>query len=147
MAQEKVFRAGAAIIDVTPTKLPVIVNGGMAERLAHKVVDPLHARCLVLDDGRTQVAIAVVDSCLIPRALLDKAKESVDNLLSKTVKKTPVPKTESQKSYGSESGSITPYQSFAPVEEGMSMKIKIMIGGVALLVIGGIAFAINKKRG
>ena len=75
MAQEKVFRAGAAIIDVTPTKLPVIVNGGMAERLAHKVVDPLHARCLVLDDGRTQVAIAVVDSCLIPRALLDKAKE------------------------------------------------------------------------
>jgi len=74
MAQEKVFRAGAAIIDVTPTKLPVIVNGGMTERLAHKVVDPLHARCLVLDDGRTQLAIAVVDSCLIPRPLLDKAK-------------------------------------------------------------------------
>jgi len=74
MPQKKVFRAGAAIIDVTPTKLPVIVNGGMTERLAHKVVDPLHARCLVLDDGRTQLAIAVVDSCLIPRALLDKAK-------------------------------------------------------------------------
>lgn len=81
------------------------------------------------------------------KSWLDKAKESVDNLLSKTVKRTPVPKTESQKSYGSESGSIAPYQSFAPVEEGMSMKIKIMIGGVALLVIGGIAFAINKKRG
>ena len=74
MPQKKLFRAGAAIIDVTPAKLPVIVNGGMTERLAHKVVDPLHARCLVLDDGRTQVAIAVVDSCLIPRALLDKAK-------------------------------------------------------------------------
>lgn len=69
-----VFRAGAVAIDVTPQTLPVIVNGGMAERMADKVVDPLHARCLVLDDGRTQLAIAVVDSCLIPRALLDKAK-------------------------------------------------------------------------
>ncbi len=74
MPQKKLFRAGVAIIDVTPTKLPVIVNGGMTERKAGKVVDPLHARCLVLDDGRTQLAIAVVDSCLIPRALLDKAK-------------------------------------------------------------------------
>jgi len=70
----RVFRAGAFAIDVTPRNLPVIVNGGMAERTAEKVVDPLHARCLVLDDGRTQVAIAVVDNCLIPRALLDEAK-------------------------------------------------------------------------
>ena len=74
MAEKQVFRAGAALIDVTPTELPVIVNGGMTERRADKVVDPLHARCLVLDDGRTQLAIAVVDSCLIPRAVLDKAK-------------------------------------------------------------------------
>jgi len=69
-----VFRAGAFAIDVTPKHLPVIVNGGMTERIADKVVDPLHARCLVLDDGRTQLAVAVVDSCLIPRALLDQAK-------------------------------------------------------------------------
>ncbi len=70
----RMFRAGAFAIDVTPRKLPVIVNGGMTERTADKVVDPLHARCLVLDDGRTQVAVAVVDNCLIPRALLDAAK-------------------------------------------------------------------------
>ena len=69
-----VFRAGATVIDVTPRQLPVIVNGGMSERTADKVVDPLHARCLVLDDGRMQVAVAVVDNCLIPRALLDEAK-------------------------------------------------------------------------
>jgi len=74
VAGEPVFRAGACAIDVTPTTLPVIVNGGMTERTADKVVDPLHARCLVLDDGRMQLAIAVVDNCLIPRALLDQAK-------------------------------------------------------------------------
>jgi hypothetical protein len=77
--EARVFRAGAFVIDVTPRKLPVIVNGGFSERTADKVVDPLHARCLVLDDGRTQVAIAVVDNCLIPRALLDAAKAAAQD--------------------------------------------------------------------
>ncbi len=71
----KAFRAGAHAIDVTPKKLPVIVNGGMRERVVGTVVDPLHARCLVLDDGSTQLAIVVVDSCMMPRSLLDSAKQ------------------------------------------------------------------------
>lgn len=70
----KVFQAGAFAIDITPLELPVLVNGGVRERLADKVNDPLHARCLVLDDGSTQLAIAVVDSCMIPRSLADQAK-------------------------------------------------------------------------
>ena len=72
---KRVFRAGAFAIDVTPRELPVIVNGGVSERTADRVVDPLHARCLVLDDGTTQLAIAVVDNCLMPRSLLDRAKK------------------------------------------------------------------------
>ncbi|MBN2475939.1 MAG: hypothetical protein JXB62_15110 [Pirellulales bacterium] len=72
---KKSFRAGAFAIDITPRELPVIVNGGVAERTADQVVDPLHARCLVLDDGATQLAIVAVDSCLIPRVLLDDAKQ------------------------------------------------------------------------
>jgi len=70
----KVFRAGAFAIDITPLELPVIVNGGVQERLADKVHDPLHARCLVLDDGTIQLAIIVVDNCIIPRSLADEAK-------------------------------------------------------------------------
>ena len=73
IASAKIFRAGAFAMDITPRELPVIVNGGVRERLADKVNDPLHARCLVLDDGSIQLAIAVVDNCLIPRSLLDKA--------------------------------------------------------------------------
>ena len=70
----KMFRAGALAIDVTPTRLPVIVNGGMLEGKASAVTDPLFARCLVLDDGTARVAIAVVDSCVLPRPLVEEAK-------------------------------------------------------------------------
>ncbi|MBN2593412.1 MAG: hypothetical protein JXA81_07890, partial [Sedimentisphaerales bacterium] len=70
----EVFRAGAFAVDITPLELPVIVNGGVQERLADKVHDPLHARCLVLDDGTKQLAIVVVDNCIIPRSLADEAK-------------------------------------------------------------------------
>ena len=74
-ALEPSLRAGAVAIDITPLKLPVIINGSMVERTADKIVDRLHARCLVLDDGTTTVAIVVVDSCMMPRKLLDHAKQ------------------------------------------------------------------------
>jgi hypothetical protein len=71
----RLFRAGAYAIDVTPPKFPVIVNGMFLERIAQKAVDRIYARCLVMDDGGTKVAIVVVDSCMMPRDLLDRAKE------------------------------------------------------------------------
>src|SRR5204862_7710685 len=68
------LRAGAFAQDVTPTHFPVSVNGGMSDRKATAAQDPLHARCLVLDDGTTKLALVVVDSCMIPRELIDAAK-------------------------------------------------------------------------
>ena len=49
-------------------------GGGFADRKATSANDPLHARCLVLDDGTTKLAIVVVDSCMIPREIIDAAK-------------------------------------------------------------------------
>ncbi len=69
------FRAGAAAIDITPTKFPVIVNGMFDERTADSAQDRLMARALVLDDGTTRLAIVVVDSLMIPAELLDQAKQ------------------------------------------------------------------------
>jgi hypothetical protein len=79
-AAEKTLRAGAFAIDITPLELPVIVNGGMTERTADKVHDRLHARCLVLDDGSGPLAMVVVDSCMLPRQLLDDAKKMAQAL-------------------------------------------------------------------
>ena len=68
------FRAGAAAVDVTPQKFPVIVVGSMLSRTATEVHTPLFAKAIVLDDGETRLAIVVVDTCAMPRSLLDEAK-------------------------------------------------------------------------
>jgi hypothetical protein len=68
------LRVGAFAMDVTPRHYPVIVNGMFEERMADRDVDPLFARAFVLEDGTTRIAIEVVDSCMLPRELLDAAK-------------------------------------------------------------------------
>lgn len=73
-ARSAQFRAGAAAVDVSPPKFPVIVNGGFLQAIGQKNLDRLHSRAIVLDDGSTKLAIAVVDSCMMPRDLLDRAK-------------------------------------------------------------------------
>lgn len=75
-ADRSILHAGAAAVDISPNKLPVITSGMWVGHEADKVNDPLHARCLVLDDGKTTVALVVVDSLMLPRELLDEAKEA-----------------------------------------------------------------------
>jgi hypothetical protein len=69
------FRAGASAVDIAPVTFPVVVNGGFLQNRATRLVDPVGAKSLVLDDGSTRLAIVVVDSCMMPRDLLDRAKE------------------------------------------------------------------------
>ncbi len=71
----RVFKAGAYAIDITPNKFPVDSAGSMTPRLAELAHDPLHARCLVLDNGVMKLAMVVCDSCMIPREIFDSAKE------------------------------------------------------------------------
>ncbi|MGO8899286.1 MAG: hypothetical protein ACLQU5_13215 [Isosphaeraceae bacterium] len=60
---------------MSPRTFPVLINGGFLQNSATRVNDPLFAKCLVLDDGTTRLAIVIVDSCMMPRELLDRAKE------------------------------------------------------------------------
>jgi hypothetical protein len=70
-----VFQAGAAVVDVTPDQLPVLVNGGFLSRTADKVKTRVNARAVVLSDGNERVAMVVVDSCMIPQVLIDDVKQ------------------------------------------------------------------------
>jgi neutral ceramidase len=69
------FRAGAGLTDITPTNLPIRTAGNLTLTIVSNIHDRLHSRALVLDDGTTRIAIAVVDSCMIAREDLDAAKK------------------------------------------------------------------------
>ncbi|MFV1964986.1 MAG: LamG-like jellyroll fold domain-containing protein [Pirellulaceae bacterium] len=68
------LRAGAAAVNIDPPKLPVLRNGGFLQRTADNVSQSLFARSLVLEDGEERLAICIVDTCMVPRALCDEAK-------------------------------------------------------------------------
>lgn len=71
-----VFRAGAATGDVTPP-LGTSMNGGFHDRQATYIHDPQLVRCLALDDGKVQIALVLVDSCVIGRDIFDEAKAMI----------------------------------------------------------------------
>ncbi|MBT7536786.1 MAG: hypothetical protein HN610_14575, partial [Verrucomicrobia bacterium] len=71
------FKAGASKVDITPAQYPVRVNGSFTERSASQSTDKLFAKALALDDGRQQIILCVVDSCMVPRTLIDRAKSDV----------------------------------------------------------------------
>ena len=68
------LHAGAAEVDISPSKFPVLASGGFLERTASELRDPLHARGLVLSDGKKKLAIVVVDTLMMPREMLDEVK-------------------------------------------------------------------------
>lgn len=72
----RVIQAGAATSNITPPLGEPIVGGWKPMEATH-VHDELHARCLVLDDGQTRLAIVVCDNVGIPREVYDAAKQII----------------------------------------------------------------------
>jgi hypothetical protein len=72
----KAFRAGAATANITPW-MGLSIEGNMHDHKGTNIHDELHARALVIDDGKTRLAFAIADNCLIPRAVFDEAKEII----------------------------------------------------------------------
>lgn len=68
------FHAGVSAVDISPVNLPALRSGGFLQARCNRVDDPLHARCLVISDGKETVAIAIVDSCMFPTTLCDEIK-------------------------------------------------------------------------
>jgi len=73
-AAEPVFKAGAALVDISPPTFPIRTAGNLTLTIAEKSLDPLHVRAIVLDDGTTAAAIAVIDSCMVDRETMDAVK-------------------------------------------------------------------------
>ena len=83
-AAEPTMTAGVAKVSINPEQFPVIVNGGYIVRYADKVVDPVNVRAMVLNDGTKQVALAVIDACILDTDLCNSIREN-------TAKETGIP--------------------------------------------------------
>jgi neutral ceramidase len=80
------MRAGAGLADISPTHFPAPVNGSMSGRFADSIHDPMHARCLAVQDPKgNELIFCVVDACMIPLEICEAAKDIV-------VAKTGVPR-------------------------------------------------------
>jgi len=71
-----VFRVGAATSNITPF-LGGAVIGGFVPFPATNVHDQLHARCLVLDDGHTKLALVVCDLLGISHDVSNAARKLI----------------------------------------------------------------------
>lgn len=83
-SDQKIFRAGGAVVDTTPTTFPRKCNGGFVPSMISKVNDPLSVRALVLDNGLARIAFAVIDACGMNADLRDEIAQKVE-------KKTGIP--------------------------------------------------------
>ncbi len=72
--QDKVFRAGASMSNITPPLGGGLVGNFGTPPPATHVHDELHARCLALDDGSTKLLFIIVDNIGMNRDLMDEAK-------------------------------------------------------------------------
>ncbi len=74
-AQEtKVFRAGAALSNITP-KIGTSTNGYFQDKLIDHIHDETHARAIVMDDGNTKLVMVVSDLCMLMRETATVAKQ------------------------------------------------------------------------
>ena len=77
VVQAQQLRAGAATSNITPAIGGEII-GGFAPFPSTHVHDELFARCLVLDDGQTRLALVVCDLLGIHKAVSDEARRLID---------------------------------------------------------------------
>ena len=71
------LRAGAATSNITPD-LGADIIGGFLPFPATHVHDELHARCLVLDDGKTKLALVVCDLLGLHRSVSIEARKLIE---------------------------------------------------------------------
>ena len=70
------FQAGAATSNITPA-IGAEIIGGFVPYPSKHIHDQLHARCLVLDDGTTKLALVVCDLLGIHRAVSEESRRLI----------------------------------------------------------------------
>lgn len=75
-AQDKQLLAGVGTANISPW-MGLDIAGSMRHNTVKYVHDELHVRSMVIDDGASIIAFAIVDSCMAPREIFDAAKTMI----------------------------------------------------------------------
>ncbi len=62
------IRAGAAEIDITPP-VGVALAGSLTRRDSTGVLDPLHARAVIIESGDTRIAFVLLDIIMLAQTV------------------------------------------------------------------------------
>ena len=71
------FMAGAAVVDVSPTNYRVWISGFGAGRISTGVRDPIFARALFLDDGKSSIVLVSLDLTGLLKPDIDRIRALV----------------------------------------------------------------------
>ena len=74
----KTLKAGAAQSNITPL-LGISLAGSFNDRRAVDIMDDLHAKSLVLDDGETKVALVVCDLIVLEKEYVNQARQMIES--------------------------------------------------------------------
>lgn len=80
-AQADGIQAGAATSNITP-EIGGEIIGGFVPYPSKHIHDELHARCLVLDDGKTKLALVVCDLLGIHRVVSTEARRLIQEMVA-----------------------------------------------------------------
>lgn len=99
--------AGAAAVDITP-KGKVTLAGSLTRRYAEGVIDALHARAIVIDNGETKVAVVLLDLIAFSHEDCDDVRRGIANELSIPLSNVCVSCTHTHYAPGTKEGFETP---------------------------------------
>jgi neutral ceramidase len=129
------LKAGAAVTDITPKEFPMNMPGGFSANPATSAHDPLSARALVMDDGKTKFAWVVIDNLGVPKKVVAEAKELASKATGIPVENMLVSGTHTHSGVNPADEAAAPGAKLSEREAKADAYRKVMLEGVSQAII------------
>jgi hypothetical protein len=104
---ENKLRAGAAAVDITPQG-KITLAGSLTRRYAEGVIDALHARAIVIDNGKTKIVFVLIDLIAFGHEDCDDVRRGIASELDIPISNVCVSCTHTHYAPGNKEGFETP---------------------------------------
>ena len=137
------LRAGAVAVDITPT-LPVTLAGSLTRRDAKGVLDPLHARAIVLENQQTKLAFILIDLIAFGKEDSDDVRQAVAQNLEIPVANVCISCTHTHTAPGVKEGFETPREANY-LDWAKPRMVEAAVNAAAAVVPAEVAWAVGHE--